>query len=163
MNMEEYDKIIFLDIDGVLNTDRWEFHLISNELPMGDDFGIYFDQDSVNNLAKIIAATGAVIVIHSTWKLANSLNWVRLMWRKRRLPGHIFDITPNIPPCYNKMDEIDTWLKNHQHIRSYIILDDEAEFSQSQLTHLIRVDSSMGISKSNVKDSIAKLYISHFP
>lgn len=149
--------IIFLDIDGVLNTDRWEAYLLSNGLPLGDEFGILFDENSVTHLAEIITATGADIVVHSTWKLDKSLDWIRLLWQKRKLPGHIFDITPNIPPHYSKMEEIESWLIKHQYVSNYIILDDECEFSPIQLSHLIDIDPSIGITEFNTKEAIAKL------
>lgn len=149
--------IIFLDIDGVLNTDRWEAYMLAQELPLGDEFGIFFDENSVMHLAEIITATGADIVIHSTWKLDKSLDWIRLLWQKRNLPGHIFDITPNVPPHYSKMEEIESWLIRHQYISNYIILDDEYEFSTAQLAHLIKIDPSIGITEINAKESIAKL------
>ena len=90
-------KIIFLDIDGVLNTDKWEAYMLSQRLPLEDEFGIFFDKEAINNLAKILTITKAKIVIHSTWKLGKPLEWLQLLWNKRRLPGHIFDITPDIP------------------------------------------------------------------
>lgn len=155
--MAKCDKVIFLDFDGVLNTDRWEANLLSNGLPLGDEFGILFDENSVTHLAEIITATGADIVVHSTWKLDKSSDWIRLLWQKRGLPGHITDITPNMPPHYSKMEEIESWLMRHRYISNYIILDDEYEFSPVQLTHLINIDPSIGITDINVKESISKL------
>lgn len=115
----------------------------------------------MTHLAEIITATGADIVVHSTWKLDKSLDWIRLLWRKRNLPGHIFGITPNVPPHYSKMKEIESWLIKHQYISNYIILDDEYEFSTAQLTHLIKIDPSIGITEINAKESIAKLKSFH--
>lgn len=59
-------KIIFLDIDGVLNTERWHCQTASNELQ--DEYGYKFDPVAVTNLSKIIEETGADIVISSSWK-----------------------------------------------------------------------------------------------
>lgn len=147
-------KIIFLDIDGVLNTDKWEAHMLSQRLPMEDEFGIFFDKEAINNLAKIITVTKAQIVIHSTWKLGKTIDWLQLLWKKRSLPGNIAGITPDIPPFYSKMDEIATWLADNPYISNYVILDDEDEFSSYQCQHLIRVDSAIGITEDNANEAI---------
>ena len=57
MNMK---KIIFLDIDGVLNSGRW-FAKTGGE-PDADGYGISFDPVAVDCLGKIISETGADIV-----------------------------------------------------------------------------------------------------
>lgn len=147
-------KIIFLDIDGVLNTDKWEAYMLSQRLPLEDEFGIFFDKEAIDNLAKIIAVTKAEIVIHSTWKLGKSIDWLQLLWKKRSLPGNILGITPDVPPFYNKMDEIAAWLAANPDISNYVILDDEDEFSSYQRPHLIRIDSVIGITEENVNETV---------
>ena len=85
-------KIIFLDIDGVLNTERWHCQTASNELQ--DEYGYKFDPVAVTNLSKIIEETGADIVISSSWKFMG-LSKMRKMWKDRKLPGNVIGITPN--------------------------------------------------------------------
>lgn len=53
-------KVIFLDIDGVLN------YQASGAMHRG---GIGIEQENVKHLAYIVEHTGAVIVLTSTWKL----------------------------------------------------------------------------------------------
>ena len=52
-------KILFLDIDGVLNITCNYF----------DEFGCTFEKPFVDNLAWIIEQTGAKIVISSSWRM----------------------------------------------------------------------------------------------
>ena len=53
-------KIIFLDIDGVLNV-----------IPQGrDEYGAIFHPEFVANLKHIIDKTGAKLVISSTWRMS---------------------------------------------------------------------------------------------
>ena len=62
-------KIIFLDFDGVMNTVAYERYLYKNELQEVDNKGrAIFDPACINNLRKIIVATGADIVVSSDWK-----------------------------------------------------------------------------------------------
>ncbi len=56
-------KIIFLDIDGVLNSKSWnENH--KEEIKRG----VLIDEDKVKLLKEILIKTGAVVVLHSGWK-----------------------------------------------------------------------------------------------
>ena len=59
-------KILFLDLDGVLNTARW--HRQADRHAMQDEYGYKFDPSAVTNLKKILDETGADIVISSSWK-----------------------------------------------------------------------------------------------
>ena len=68
MNMK---KIIFLDIDGVLNSGRW-FAKTGGE-PDADGYGVSFDPAAVDCLGRIISETGAEIVISSSWKWLASI------------------------------------------------------------------------------------------
>ncbi len=59
-------KVIFLDFDGVMGTVYYE-HILSKEgLPGNDSFGTVFDPNCVENLKRIVDATGAVIAYHHT-------------------------------------------------------------------------------------------------
>lgn len=62
-------KIIFLDIDGVLNTERQHDRCVNEGITPVDGFGYAFDPIAVANLKRIVEETGADIVISSSWKL----------------------------------------------------------------------------------------------
>ena len=124
-------KILFLDIDGVLNPQWWERKKPS------DKYGVPFDPKTVACLEKIIAETGANIVISSSWKNMG-LSVVQDMWRERGLPGKVIDITPdylsesllcselnNDYVLYERGCEIKGWLFLHKDkISHYVIVDD---------------------------------------
>lgn len=59
-------KILSLDLDGVLNTGLW--HSIIDKDLLKDKYGYKFETTAVVNFEKIIAETGAEIVISSSWK-----------------------------------------------------------------------------------------------
>ena len=85
-------KVLFLDIDGVLNTKWWYTQMDRNTHK--DKYGYAFDPNAVANLKKIIDETGADIVISSSWKCFG-LSELEEMWQDRGLPGKLIDITPN--------------------------------------------------------------------
>jgi uncharacterized membrane protein len=75
-------NVIFLDIDGVVNLKPESF----------DEYWQCFHQPWVDNLARIVAATGAKIVVSSTWRFSG-LSVIQEMWQKRGLPGEVIDVT----------------------------------------------------------------------
>ena len=54
-------KVIFLDVDGVLNSQQL-FEKCE------DDQLISVDEDNIKNLKTIVDATGAMIVLSSSWR-----------------------------------------------------------------------------------------------
>ena len=87
-------KVLFLDIDGVLNTERQHDRCVNEGIAPVDNFGYAFDPIAVINLKKIIDDTGAGIVISSSWKFWG-LSTMQKLWASRSLPGKIIDVTPN--------------------------------------------------------------------
>ena len=61
-------KIIFLDFDGVLNTEHYQNLLYYQGKTGSDKYGTLFDPEAVEQLKRIIDATHAEIVIESSWK-----------------------------------------------------------------------------------------------
>jgi len=111
-------KIIFLDIDGVLNCKT----TINR---YGGAIGI--DPYLVMHFNRIIFATDAEIVLSSSWR-----HWEGGLeeFKKRVMPFK--DITPTITdPKAIRGDEIEAWLKENIKDRKetkYAILDDDEDF-----------------------------------
>lgn len=130
-------KIIFLDIDGVLNV-----------YPQGyDEYGAIFHPHLVENLKLILDRTGAKIVVSSTWR-RSGLSIMKEMWEKRGLPGEVIDITPfetdvverGTCEFYDQVDrgfEIQQWIDDNQ-IQDFVILDDDNDMLPSQRDNFVR-------------------------
>ena len=87
-------KIIFLDFDGVLNTEIYNLVLKRKGKICQDEYGALFDPNAVKQLKRIIDATNADIVVESSWKY-HGLDAMKELWEVRNLPGRIIDITPS--------------------------------------------------------------------
>ena len=114
-------KVIFLDIDGVLNYQNSDF----------------IADDCLNNLRQIVNETGAKIVIISTWRVAidsecrdkyvkktnSQLDYYKSILQDK-LTNELrwIDIAPDLSE--DRSAEIELWLNNHDNIESYVILDD---------------------------------------
>lgn len=141
---QKYKKIIFLDFDGVMDNGKYVQWLVNNNLPEKDKYGVLFDPECVKNLARIVAETGADIVISSSWKDDMSFAEILRMWEDRHLPGKVIDTTPSI--SRHRGDEIDQWLHDCDCQCQYVILDDlpAEQFDANQMTHFIQVNGYLG-------------------
>lgn len=114
-------KVIFLDIDGVLN-DQMFLHLYMDT---------EIDQARVARLAEIVKATDAVIVLSSSWRvLPEELDetdmwvWDQLVDALHEYDMSIYDRTPVID--MDRPLEIKTWLDKHKgQVEAFVSLDDD--------------------------------------
>ena len=150
------NKIIFLDFDGVLNTEYYQGLLQYQGKPWQDEHGAFFDPNAVKQLKRIIDATDADIVVESSWKYLG-LDAMKELWKVRNLPGTIIDITPSLLGK-NKGVEIASWLSKYakQDIR-YVIIDDEYVILDSQLPHFILTNPYEGITEEQANRAISML------
>ncbi len=115
-------KVIFLDIDGVLNK---------------DDGGAKIEEQYVKRLAHIVEETGAEVILSSSWRLLyarcvdptqkcddKDVNLLLEMLEKYKL--RISGVTPDLTSgTYARPLEIRTWLQEQGKLERFVILDDE--------------------------------------
>lgn len=154
-------KIIFLDFDGVLNTEHNQNMLLYKGKAWKDKHGAFFDLKAVAELNRIVEETKADIVIESSWKYLG-LEAMRQMWRDRNMPGNVIDVTPSsasnnwllnanldeMDPAHTQWKgvEIASWIAENLHDENrYVIIDDEYVILDSQLPHFILTNPYDGI------------------
>lgn len=118
-------KILFLDIDGVLNSREYDRRRNWNEQTD-------IDETRLPLVKEIIDKTGAKIVLISTWRnhwdRDESLcdedgMYINRLFSKYGLA--IFDKTQDLGLLSKRKDEVKTWLAEHKSdIESFVILDD---------------------------------------
>lgn len=160
-------KVIFLDIDGVLNCENGykngfcKYDQGSKEL---HDLGQDFYPPSKKLLNKLIDETDAKIVISSVWR-GRGLDHMKKVWKHRGMHGEVIGITPsflNLRVGEHKQSlprglEIDYWLRDHgfqqifwseeeqlkhlaeTRIKNYIIIDDDSDMLYNQRDHFVHV------------------------
>lgn len=149
-------KIIFLDFDGVLNTEQYQARLAVDGKPSKDAWGPLFDPRAVGNLRKIIESTGAAIVISSSWRYIHRLGSLRMMWEVRELPGEIVDILPCGAAYISRGENIEYWLNGHGH-PDYVIIDDLDDFYPTQHNRYVETNPIVGITESDAEMAIELL------
>ncbi len=118
-------KVIFLDIDGVLNSRDYDRKRNWNEQTD-------IDESRLPLVKEITERTGAVIVLSSTWKehwdkdpalCDDDGEYINRTFQKYGL--EIYGKTPDIGRYAERPDEINEWLKEHTgEVESFVIIDD---------------------------------------
>ena len=120
MSNEEKLNILFLDIDGVLNTP------FDDEKTPGGDTGI--SHKKLDALGKLINKFNLEIVLTSSWRqdiINESSDGVYLMKQLDKIGAEVYDVTRYISPSERAV-EILTWIKEHYNeIHDLVILDDQ--------------------------------------
>lgn len=145
------NKYLFLDIDGVLNHDEW-FESEHYKKHQENWKKSMFDPECVARVNKILEATGARLVVSSSWRTMGDLKEI---FEGIGLPTD-FDITPCADYIYPDLDpirdlynddirywrgsEIKHFLEQH-HCESYVILDDDCDMLDEQLDNFINTCS----------------------
>ncbi len=133
-------KVIFLDIDGVLNV-----------IPQGHDaYGGIFHPEFVDNLERIINETDAKIVISSSWR-HSGLQKMLEMWNFRNLPGEVIGVTPDLYRFLDfegqrtmvRGDEIQATIDRHPEITNYVILDDDTDMLSGQMGNFVQTSNNI--------------------
>lgn len=144
-------KVIFLDIDGVLVTLR--------SFAMGRS-GLHAkaDPDTVAALNTIIEATGASIVISSTWRLGRGgVGRMRDTLKLWGCTGKVVDRTPDLPRPRERGDEIQQWLDRREaqrgDVESFVILDDDADMAHL-MPLLVQTEFERGLTTEHAEVAI---------
>lgn len=135
-------KVIFLDIDGVLKEDRQ---------------GSPFLGESFELLRGVVDATGAKLVMSSSWKVkyrdfvdsgyrTDNADILGLYRELTRFGLSIYDCTPLIRTehALRRPEEIREYLKSTDGIERYCIIDDRSEFVWAELAdRLVLTDTCL--------------------
>lgn len=154
-------KIVFLDIDGVLNSEeffiertqdcRYDNYRAAGYSPKMSRNLCSLDSVAIANLNYIISQTGAKIVVSSTWRCDDP--WLQELFAVVGIPSYI-GITP-YHIARHRGTEIKQWLDKHPEVENYVILDDDNDMLDSQLDNFVQTDAyKRGLSLVNAEQAI---------
>ena len=158
-------KIVFLDIDGVLNSDTWEK---TDEYNKGEYPEKMFDPKAVKLLNKIIKETEAKVVLTSTWRLKYSLDEMINLFSKVGINCDLIDFTPDLKKDNDytlRGNEILKWCKDNRNVigtkplnyTNFIILDDNNDMLLWQSKFFFQTDKLCGLSSTVTREAIRML------
>jgi hypothetical protein len=152
-------KIIFLDIDGVLNADDEEYE------------GAWrLSTAAILRINTVVQRTGAAIVLTSDWRRYHGVQRCTELLVAHGLRADIVDATPNLeqrrtvheddfdPTEYFerlRRSEIEAWLASHD-VEDFVVLDDLAVFDREHL-NMVLTDASAGLTEEDAVRAIAIL------
>ena len=131
-------KVIFLDVDGVLNSDEYIDKIRKLNV------NTIKRKVSVNKIALLkeaVDATGARVVLTTSWRNKRDGTLLKNLLLKY---GIYADATPFIDN--NRGIEIKSYLSNNPNVDRYVILDDEIfdSYDEELIKHLIKISDKNG-------------------
>lgn len=151
------EKVIFLDVDGVLNSE--------------DDLMVYREKNGITGcimyaevedrplklLKEIVEKTSAKIVVSSSWRVGCERSGRESIFGKglyekleKRLNDYemeIYDITPSLGAGTQRGDEIREWLSKNE-TENFIILDDDSDMREYTNTeHFVHTTYEHGLTE----------------
>jgi hypothetical protein len=149
-------KIVFLDIDGVLNHRDWFAELArTGKLSIES-----VDPECVKRLSRLCEITGSKVVISSSWRSIMSLDRVSSFLARYGFTGEIIGATPELYDTDScRGDEITKWLHEETDPSDrvmFVILDDDADMG-SVADRLVQTSFDTGLQDEHVAKAIALL------
>lgn len=146
-------RVIFLDIDGVVNC--WD----TKERAPSRVIGV--EQRLIAHIKKIIDATGAKIVLSSTWRkdwafdLLDGKDWIYLRDEFAKQGLYFLDYTPSRRDSH-RGEEIKEWLESTDYeVSSYVVIDDEMyDIWELHEDHMVQTSYGDGITPEAVDMAI---------
>lgn len=156
-------KIIFLDFDGVLNSNQSRQE--TGHLGFG---AAQVDPKAAARLDKLVRSTGAKIVVSSSWRhifTVPQLQQILSQVGARAAAQAVIDRTPVGEG--NRGNEIQDWLDleseritvnpKHDRVTSYVILDDDNDMTPEQQPRMIHTNPQYGLTDQDVVNAISIL------
>lgn len=135
-------KIIFLDIDGVLN---YQAYLVNHS--QTDNI----DPNKIAILKELIAQTNSNIVITSSWRISQNM-YKKLKCIFKNYDIKIYDQTINLHG--QRGMEIKQYLQKHINISNFVILDDDifSDYDSYLISHLVKTSFYQnGLTKEHIE------------
>lgn len=164
------NPIIFLDIDGVLNsTLHWHRRIDDahgNVIRVSKE-GNQIDPEGVKLLNDIIEKTSAQVVISSTWRLMWGEDGMQSQLEDVGFKGEVIGVTKDLRRGENSSailrgNEILCWMQDHPDLtgasyfeyKRYVIFDDDSDMLLWQKDNFIHVDPHCGLTPRNATQAI---------
>ena len=155
-------RVIFLDIDGVLNT-------LHNQGRIGPD---HIQPELAARLEKLVQSTQAKIVVSSSWRHILTPEHLGRFLAARGAPTAAQSIIDRTPiGMKGRGLEIQDWLDleserkivhgpQYDPIESFVILDDSGDMTSEQQPHFVQTNGQFGLTDQDVARAITILRMS---
>lgn len=162
-------NVIFLDIDGVLNNCNTRCDDVGWRHQQGDKIRIPIEPLCIERLNRLVAETGAKVVISSSWRMFADFDELGLALAGYGLVADVVGETPDVindpvwmekwrtregvPFAYERLErgmEIQEYLDNHPEVTNFVILDDCQDMAHLR-PWLVLTDPCVGLDDPDVE------------
>lgn len=154
-------NVIFLDVDGVLNSKFWD-----NDHQREISEGKYVDLEAVKLFGTLVKRTDAKVILHSGWRF-----WFDEAMNPKRPEAEFFanamkaegieisGVTPDLTTeeirrtkkfSLVKADEILQWLKENS-FDNWVVIDDLELHNEKIAKHQVQTDAEVGLTDKDVE------------
>lgn len=159
-------RVVFLDIDGVLNSEPWfersEAERLGPHLDPALDptWMAMLDPDAVARFERLVTTSGAKVVVSSSWRATVPLPALGRLLAVRGFTGELIDATTTsyglVPDGVTERGhQIAHWLAANP-VTSYVILDDQADMAHLGARH-VQTTWEEGLTDADVDRALALL------
>ena len=150
---EMVERIVFLDVDGVLNNTLFyqEHHKNGTLNSLGFEES-NFDPRCMGLLNDLIVTTEAKVVVSSTWRKGRTVEELSGLFSRMGFKGEIIGKTPVGCRMCCRGNEIKSWMDDNTDIigprhefKKYVIFDDDSDMLYNQRANFLLVDPYAGL------------------
>jgi hypothetical protein len=131
-------RVLFLDIDGVLNSTRTCIGLGGYPHEFSPEHMALVDHAALGLVRGLCRAGDVAVVLSSTWRIMHD---VAVVAAGLDLP--VVDATPRL--FGDRGAEIADWLSRHPGVERYAIVDDDSDMLPDQLPFFVHTDGREGL------------------
>lgn len=158
-------NVLFLDIDGVLNSNFWNE---SHQTEISD--GTLIDEEKIKLLARLVKETDAKIILHSGWRFWFDAELKPLCTEAKKLVELlakenlcISGVTPDLTTeeirktkkfSLVKADEILSWIGLPNDVTAWVVLDDLNLHNDQVRQHQVKTDPTTGLTLEDVEQAV---------
>ena len=148
-------NIIFLDVDGVLNSRNKLIEIYNKTHKPHSGYSYPFDERCLENLKLLVQETNSKIVVSSTWRKDEEGRITLLkVLSEYELDNKIIGYTPVLDK--ERGIEIKQFLISLKETHNFVILDDDLDMGELN-PFLIKTNGQVGLTYENVQEAIIKL------
>jgi hypothetical protein len=154
-----HKPVVFLDIDGVLNSKQWYAHDAASHDGISTERERWehsIDPECVQRLNRILQQTGAVVIVSSSWRKTHALSEIVSILESRGFSGEV-DGATSANGTLSRTEEIAEWLaENRPPVAAYVVIDDELT-SALPAERVVSPSNQTGLTDKDVEQAIVIL------
>lgn len=166
------NAVIFLDVDGVLNSETHSrlhgWGRATRKHESGRVKKAKLSLPSFHLINDLCRQVDAQVVISSSWRLSDhgeKLSYWRMLFSDlAELTNHknavdVIGLTPDLGDDFVRGDEVQAWLSDNPWVGRFVIIDDVHEFHPSQEPFFVQTDDAVGFTINDQVKALSLLKI----